>query len=202
MTLCQAGQVPPIDVLPDDVLLEIFGFYVDEGQDTKNEVEPWQLLVLVHVCLRWRSFVFESPRCLKLRLLCTQRTHAYALDIWPTLPLFIHDLGHPTEGVDKIITALKQSHRVYNIHLWVVRSSKKVWAAMQEPFPELEVYGSQRIKNWPWAFPILSWVDLLHVCDISSYFAFHFRDCRNDFCLPLTSSLFALMIFLIPFHPR
>lgn len=37
----------PIDVLPDDVLLEIFAFYVGEAQ----EIEAWQSLV--HVCQRW-----------------------------------------------------------------------------------------------------------------------------------------------------
>ena len=35
-------------MLSDDVLLGIFDFYVDEGRETKKDVEEWQ--VLVHVC--------------------------------------------------------------------------------------------------------------------------------------------------------
>src|SRR6266567_8818136 len=52
--------------------------------------------------------------------------------------------------------------------------------------------------------PIHSWVDLRHVCDTSPCIPFHFRDYRDYFCLPPTSSVFGLEIFLIPgtFHPR
>src|SRR6266567_5905493 len=53
-------------------------------------------------------------------------------------------------------------------------------------------------------FPIHSWVDLRQVCDSSSWIPFHFRDYRSYSCLPPTSSIFGLEIFLIPgtFHPR
>jgi F-box-like len=46
-------------MLPDDVLLEIFDFYVNKDKDKyyKNEIEAWQ--TLVHVCRRWRSVVFR-----------------------------------------------------------------------------------------------------------------------------------------------
>jgi hypothetical protein len=49
---CRPGV--SIDVLPDEVLLEIFDFYVDEDESAyeipiyKEEVEAWQ--ALVHVC--------------------------------------------------------------------------------------------------------------------------------------------------------
>ena len=33
------------------------------------------------------------------------------------------------------------------------------------------------------SFPIRSWVGLRHLCDSSPYIPFHFRDCRNYFCL-------------------
>ena len=76
---CDLGQVNRIDVLPDDVLLEIFDFYVDLNpwnplDDTKEDKEAWQSLV--HVCRRWRSLVFLSSRRLKLRLFCTSETPA------------------------------------------------------------------------------------------------------------------------------
>jgi hypothetical protein len=57
-------------MLPDDVLLEIFAFYADEDMNEDFErVEEWK--TLAHVCRRWRSVAFQSPRRLNLRLLCT-----------------------------------------------------------------------------------------------------------------------------------
>ena len=64
------GQMKRIDILPDDVLLRIFDFYVDMGRlYVKKEIEEWQ--TLVHVCRRWRGLVLGSPRRLNLRLWCT-----------------------------------------------------------------------------------------------------------------------------------
>ena len=41
-------------MLPDDVLLEIFDFIVEEeGRRGKVDFEEWH--TLVHVCWRWRS---------------------------------------------------------------------------------------------------------------------------------------------------
>ena len=127
-------------MLSDDALLGIFDFYVDEGREIKKDVEVWQ--VLVHVCRRWRSIVFGSPRRLNLQLFCTSRTSVRdMLDIWPALPLFILDARYypPRKGMDNTIAALKQRHRVCKIKFCASSSSdfKNVWAAMQEPFPEL-----------------------------------------------------------------
>jgi F-box-like len=53
-------------MLPDDVLLEVFDFYVDEDVDDdadedfgpfeESGIEEW--ITLAHVCRRWRSVVF------------------------------------------------------------------------------------------------------------------------------------------------
>jgi hypothetical protein len=134
------------DVLPDDVLLEIFDIYVNEESDEdlhneffkKEEIEKWQ--TLVHVCRRWRSLVFGSPRQLNLRLVCTSETPARdTLDVWPSLPLLVADSGQLTEGVDEILAVLKRSDRVVKINLFKVDGSdlKNVLAEMQVPFPEL-----------------------------------------------------------------
>jgi hypothetical protein len=50
------------DMLPDDVLLKIFDFYVDEDFEPYGEqrIEVWK--TLAHVCRRWRSVLFQSPR--------------------------------------------------------------------------------------------------------------------------------------------
>ena len=119
-----------VDMLHDDVLLAIFDFCV--------ELETWQ--TLVHVCRRWRSVVFGSPRRLNLRLICSAKTPARdTLDIWPVLPLLIHaNYRLPIERVDNIVAVLERSSRVHQIALLGVSGSHlEVLAAMQGPFPEL-----------------------------------------------------------------
>jgi hypothetical protein len=135
-----------IDVLPDDALLEIFDFCVNQhlvedlyldNKSMKKEIEAWQ--PLVHVCRRWRSVVFGSPRRLNLRLVCTGETPARGtLDAWPALPLLIWDEGYPRQGSDNIIPILERSDRVCQIHLDIPPSEwENVSSAMQVPFPEL-----------------------------------------------------------------
>jgi hypothetical protein len=136
-----------IDVLPDDVLLEIFYFCVDTrpspggipSDESKAVIEAWQLLV--HVCQRWRSLVFGSPRRLNLRLCCTSKTCVRdTLDIWPAFPLVVDSgmIGVLSPGVDNIIAALGESNRICQVSLYLGdRRLKEVLAAMQVPFPEL-----------------------------------------------------------------
>ena len=134
-----------IDILPDEVLLEIFDFYVGtmgpEGlYIRKTEVEAWQLLV--HVCRRWRSVVFQSSSRLNLHLCCTSKTPARdTLDVWPALPLLVRGSMASTTTMDNIIVALKQSNRVRKVDLWylVDWQLEKVLAAMQVPFPQLTI---------------------------------------------------------------
>ncbi len=128
-----------IDVLPDDVLLEIFDFYLIYPYDgDKTDIEAWQSLV--HVCRRWRSLVFGSPRRLNLRLFCAPETPARdALDVWPALPLVVKADVDSSSGMDNIIAALEQSNRVCRVDLSIHANwqLEQVLAAMQVPFPEL-----------------------------------------------------------------
>jgi F-box-like len=132
-----------IDVLPDDVLLEIFDFHdmiMNQSYEDKTGIEAWQSLV--HVCRRWRSLVFRSPLRLNLRLFCTPNTPARdTLDVWPALPLIVTgDISVAfSSGTDNVIAALGQSNRVCHVDLWSRggRRLKNVLAAMQVPFPEL-----------------------------------------------------------------
>ena len=140
LTRCDVGCVTFVDMLPDDVLLEIFDFCADEVTFTKEEIEAWQSLV--HVCRRWRSIVFGSPRRLNLRLVCSAKTSAKdTLDIWPALPLIIQESSHLTEGVDNIVALIEHNDRVRQICLGAqdIRGSQldKILAAIQKPFPEL-----------------------------------------------------------------
>jgi hypothetical protein len=124
-----------LDILPDDVLLVVFDLCMDEYREMAREA--W--LPLVHVCQRWRSLVFGSPRHLNLRLLCTARTPVRdTLYIWPPFPLLIYD-STQTNDMANVVAALEHRNRVDEIFLFKTDSSavEKVLAAMQEPFPEL-----------------------------------------------------------------
>jgi hypothetical protein len=137
LTRYDVGQVMSIDMLPDDVLLDIFDFFAEEFYILKKDIERWQ--TLVHVCRRWRRLVFGSPRRLNLRLFCSDETPARGtLDVWPALPLFIECIGK-AKSVDNFVTVLECSDRVRSIRLMDLKSSdsEKLSAAMQVPFPEL-----------------------------------------------------------------
>ena len=125
-------------MLPDDVLLGIFDFFVEEERPLKVHVEVWQ--TLVHVCRRWRSLVFGSPRRLNLRLVCSGKTPARdTLGVWPAFPLSIV-CGKMAKSVDNIIAVLEHSNRVCHINLdFKGLDLDKLSAAMQVPFPELAI---------------------------------------------------------------
>ena len=142
------GQViVTIDILPDDVLLEIFTVYLG----TDIQVEKWH--GLIHVCRRWRHVVFASPRRLDLRLVCTPRRRVKEmLDVWPALPLVIRcqcDLSVTWIKADNVIAALKHNDRICQIILnyFLISSSllERIVAAMQEPF---QVLTDLRIIAW------------------------------------------------------
>ena len=148
-----------IDELPDDVLLDIFDFYMIIGiiYEGKRSVEAWQLLV--HVCQRWRSLVLQSRRRLNLQLYCTPETPARdKLDVWPALPLIVNG-GMLSSGTDNIIAALGQTNCVCQVFLWDLADLQlqRVLAAMQVPFPELtdlrlELYSNRGVPVIPDSF--------------------------------------------------
>ena len=133
-----------IDLLPDDVLLEIFDFNVNMTYDkslkrVKTDIEAWQ--PLVHVCRRWRSLVFGSPRRLDLKLCCIPGTPAKdTLDVWPALPLILE--GDMALSFSNVIAALEQSDRVCEVDLHLTMTGwpgelERVLALMEVPFPKL-----------------------------------------------------------------
>jgi hypothetical protein len=134
-----------LDRLSDDVLLEIFDFYVDQARKN-GEIEAWH--TLVHVSQKWRNVVFESPRRLNIGLVCTARKPVRRmLAVWPPLPIVVKQHGRPTSrwGVDNIVAALEHNDRIREIDLWHVPSSllEKVLAAIKERFPALTSLGLQ-----------------------------------------------------------
>ena len=162
MDLSNTGQPKPftritIDTLPDDVLLEIFDFYlgafnrspfVAGGRNVPLHVDLWH--TLVHVCRRWRCVVSASTRRLNLRLLCTERRLVKS-NIWPEIPIVIW-ATIPKSGRSRsqcaknIVAALKQHHnRVSRIALWDIPNSLlKKFASMKTSFPAL-----RHLILWP-----------------------------------------------------
>ena len=129
-------------MLHNDVLLHIFEFYVAEDTDT----EKW--ITLVHVCRLWRSLVSQSPRRLNLQLSYPPNKWAMdILDIWPPLPLIIHDDFTTFSGESSVenpntIAAVKHILHKYRvsqikIHYHQILDYIVDLAEMQRPFPEL-----------------------------------------------------------------
>ncbi|KAI9435977.1 hypothetical protein H4582DRAFT_2100059 [Lactarius indigo] len=136
------GYTITINILPDDVLLEIF----DECRKSHDLDQPsapvWRWHRLVHVCQRWRQLVFESPRRLDLQLLCTHGTPTREnLGCWPPFPIAIHYNRNGSltpNDEDSVFAALEHPGRVRYIDLRLIgHRSEDMVMAMQEPFPEL-----------------------------------------------------------------
>ena len=126
-----------IDILPDDVLLDIYNLY-REDDPLPSRIMWWK--PLVDVCKRWRHLIFASPQSLRLKLLCSPRTPVReSLDIWPPLPMVVR--YQPTEagGEENVIAALKHRNRVSEIRFERLTSSvlERFAAMMQEPLPAL-----------------------------------------------------------------
>ena len=150
-----AGQLRPftritISALPNNVLLEIFDFYLDVNQwicssTGERPVPQYEDLwhTLVHVCRRWRCVISASPRRLNLQLLCTEK-RPVKKNIWPELPIFIwaripKSRRSRSQGMNIIIAMLKQQHNcVCRIAVSDIPNSLlKKFAAIKTPFPAL-----------------------------------------------------------------
>jgi hypothetical protein len=132
--------VTTINILPDDVLLDIFDFCRQDPNFTWFLV--WGPRGLVHVCQRWRRLVFGSPRRLELQLPCTRGTPVkQILGCWPPLPVTISfsDInGFTPDDEDSLFAALKHPDRVRQVDLKLRDPLlSKAVMAMQQQFPAL-----------------------------------------------------------------
>src|SRR6266702_67544 len=128
-----------INVLPDNVLLEIFDLCrIDEV--TTSSLLPWKWHRLAHVCRTWRDIIFGSSHHLNLEFLCTYGTPVRnTLGYLPALPIVIHFPGYIEDSdEDNIIVALEHPDRVHVLKLNMPCSlSEKVATVTQMPFPAL-----------------------------------------------------------------
>jgi len=154
---CGVGQ-GTINVLPEDVLLEMFAFYVDQLEDDPDSDE-WQKLV--HVCLRWRNVVFASPHRLNLQLLCTnKRPKKKMLDTWPALPIVVSGEYDAVGGIENAIAAHELNDRIRKIVFKDVSDQllEGFAAVPPQPFPVLTYlrlessYGSLPVRVLPESF--------------------------------------------------
>ena len=129
-----------IDILPDDALIEIFGFYLVEAP---KHIEPW--FPLVHVCRRWQSIVFAAPRRLDVRVFYTPKRRVNViLDTWPNLLIRIWAYGyrglpHYKKNIENLIAALEHTDRICQVQLiqFSLSELERILPAMQKPFPAL-----------------------------------------------------------------
>jgi hypothetical protein len=166
-----AGEIEQhakIETLPDEILLEIFDWVrLPQAARAPTEFEcnicdhlvlypssrsssnwcSWKWVQLVHVCRRWRSLVFASPRRLNLLLIYTYsrkaRVMKKALATWPTLPIALwypcHFGTEPfliRKDQNNLSSALQYPNRIREIDLCLTRS--KVGAQLLTSFPALE----------------------------------------------------------------
>jgi hypothetical protein len=147
-----------IDMLPDDVLLEIFDFYKETTFPINDSwIYTWRWKMLIQVCRRWRCVIFGSPRRLDLQIICTNTTPTRtSLNIWPPFPISIACLDEVGEkSVENVIAAVELGHdRISHISIGINGSAlEKLIAAMQQPLPTLKYF---RLKSYDKSAPVLS----------------------------------------------
>jgi len=132
---CSADQVT-IDILPDDVLLELFSLC---GEANRFNLSWWK--TYVHVCRRWRQVIFASPLHLRLVLDCNPRSPVRrSLNIWPPLPIAIrYSVRDSCGGSEETMATFEHRDHVSEISIYCPMSSewKKFAMAMLGPFPAL-----------------------------------------------------------------
>jgi hypothetical protein len=150
-----------IDILPDDILLLVFHFYRVTYIDGLAVVDrerrlPWRWDQLVHVCQRWRSIVFASPKSLDLVLVCGPSTPLELIDIWPPFPIIIRDREDmPIPKDYDFQAAIAHPNRVRQIDIRQITSSQlqRLASVMQEQFPALIHLRLESIDYFPQALP-------------------------------------------------
>ena len=151
-----AGQFSTIEVLPEEMVLEIFYFY--KLACMNNQLSEWQCKWhnLAHVCRRWRTIIFASQHRLDLRLLCTPKTSVKStLDLWPAFPIAVqyHSGSLFPDDRDKLTAVLQQPNRLCEINVDLCYPlSGTEFQLLQGTFPLLESFI---LCSWQSESPVL-----------------------------------------------
>ncbi|KAH9958061.1 hypothetical protein BC827DRAFT_1222011 [Russula dissimulans] len=134
-----------VDILPNELLLEIFDFH--RLATLCDPSSPWQWHRLAHVSQRWRHVVFSSPCRLDLRLVYTYKNPVRkTVDLWPVFPISIwypvsseyRRLTSEDEG--NVLAVLKHPARICEVNLAMSRQlTLKTAGSMGASFPMLEL---------------------------------------------------------------
>ncbi|KAH9169010.1 hypothetical protein EDB89DRAFT_2231549 [Lactarius sanguifluus] len=146
-------HVATIDILPDDILREIFSICLFKPyKHPTRRMRVWQNMV--HVCQRWRQIIYGSSRYFDLHLFCSNLyglPFRKDLGLWPEFPLIVQYYIEGDE--DDLIAALEHPGRVRRIilHMSGEEVSDTV-EAMEVPFPvlthlELTGHKEDRLKD-------------------------------------------------------
>ena len=149
---------PLIEILPDEILLEIFDCHRLATLDDSSDLWKWHRLA--HVCRRWRNLIFESPRRLDLRLVFTYKNPLRkSLDLWPELPVSVWYPKSPQrrrltpEDEENVIAVLKHADRIRDINISMTRQlATKSAASLKESFPilqRLQLRSQETIRSLP-----------------------------------------------------
>lgn len=136
----RTGNDSSINVLPDDVLLEVFDF-CRLNSDLAWNHKGWYKLA--HTCRQWRHIVFSSPSRLDLQLYCTYGAPvANMLGHSPQLHLIVDYGGRrplPAKDEEGALLALQKHDRIRYIDIYAPSdSAEKLFAVMNGTFPVLE----------------------------------------------------------------
>ncbi|KAN0131226.1 hypothetical protein V8E53_010930 [Lactarius tabidus] len=174
--LINYGHKATVNNIPDNVLLEIFSFYLydtDPDRDSYfRDTRKWQTWrILAHICQRWRRIIFSSPRRLNLHIICTPGTPVGKnLAFWPVvLPIILDYYPKPFCGSgsldpddeDNIIFVLEHARRVRRIEILEVSTGaliEQVFTVMQRSFPvltDLDLRWTTVDSDFSTPFPII-----------------------------------------------
>ena len=145
----QPWQMITIDMLPGDVLFEIFDLYrLDALEHSPLGGRFWEWYTLAQVCQRWRSVLLESSRYFGLKVFCTYGTPSREiLSSSLDFPVIARYGGFPesnlltAEDEDGVITLLDHPARLFEVQLTATAPILEKLATLeptQQPFSMLE----------------------------------------------------------------
>ena len=134
-----------IEIVPEDILLEIFDFYRLWVMQYQGRLWRWHHLA--QVCRKWRNVFSLSPHRLDLRIVCDDYGRAIedVLYSWPTLPVVV---GHRESRAEQWSDRLRQ----YDLYPSRAYPPRNIMVALSHPDRLCEI--DLNVKS-SWAVPIV-----------------------------------------------